>query len=369
MASPDVVVIGGGIIGAACAHRLASHGLAAMILESGPEPGSATGAAAGMLATFAEADPDDPMFALSVRARDLYAELVPTLEEETGLDIAYRTNGILQLALDEDDITRLREAVSVQRQSGFTVDWLSVDEVRQIAPGVGPDVLGAAMAAEDGGLDPLALHQAWLESAQRRHGVEIVAGRADQLLFDGERVTGVRTASGTVGAGAVIVAAGCWSSQVRGLPRALPVEPIRGQMVALDWPADEPPATVYAAHGYVMERRGEAIGGSTMEHVGYDPSTTKTGLDDVLAKVQRIYPAIGNQAVTRTWAGLRPGTPDMRPIIGHDPTVPNLWYATGHGRNGILLAGITGEVLLTLFTGAEVEYDLTPVDPARLWPA
>ena len=369
MLSPDVVVIGGGIIGVACAHRFASHGLTTTVLESGPEPGAATPAAAGMLTTFAESDPADPMFVFSVRARDLYAELIPALQEETGLDIAYRTDGILQLALDEDDITRLREAVSMQRQSGFTVDWLSIDEVRKIAPGVGPDVLGAAMAAEDGGLDPLALHQALLESARRRHGVEIVASRGDQLLFDGERVTGVRTASGTVSAGAVVLAAGCWSSQVRGLPRALPVEPIRGQMVALDWPPDEPPATVYAGHGYVMERRGEAIGGSTMEHVGYDPSTTQDGLDDVLAKIRRIYPALGNATVRRTWAGLRPGTPDMLPIIGRDPTVTNLWYATGHGRNGILLAGITGEVLLQLFTGEEVEYDLTPVDPARLWPA
>ncbi len=369
MVSPEVVVIGGGIIGAACAHRLAGHGITTIVLESGPEAGAATPSAAGMLATFAETDPDDPMFAFSVRARDLYAELIPALEEETGLDLAYRTDGILQLALDEDDITRLREAVSVQRQSGFTIDWLSVDEVRKIAPGLGPDVLGAAMAAEDGGLDPVALHQALLESAQQRHGVEIVAGRAEQLLFDGERITGVRTGSGTISAGAVVIAAGCWSNKVRGLPRALPVEPIRGQMVALDWPAGEPPATVYAGHGYVMERRGEAIGGSTMEHVGYDPSTTQQGIDEVLAKIQRVYPALADQPVRRTWAGLRPGTPDMRPIIGRDPSVANLWYATGHGRNGILLAGITGEVLLELYRGEDVEHDLTPVDPARLWPA
>ncbi len=117
-----------------------------------------------------------------------------------------------------------------------------------------------------------------------------------------------------------------------------------------------------------MERRGEAIGGSTMEHVGYDPSTTRDGIDEVLAKIRRIYPALGEQQVRRTWAGLRPGTPDMRPIIGRDPTVSNLWYATGHGRNGILLAGITGEVLLKLYIGEAVEHDLTPVDPARLWP-
>jgi glycine oxidase len=363
---PDALVVGGGIIGAACAHGLARRGMRVTLLDQ-PHPGAATQAAAGMLAPFAEARAEDPFLGFCVRARDYYHELRSTLEAETGIDIGLWTEGILQVAFSEEDVNELRSAMAWQRQSGYTVEWLSVEDLREYAPGIGPEALGAALAPEDGGLDPTALHRALLESGQRHATLDVEREHADQLLFEAGRVTGVRTATGERHAGSVIISAGAWSGQLKGLPRPLPVEPVRGQMAALLWPAGEPRAVVYGGGGYVVERNGEAIAGSTMERVGFDPSTTDEGLARVLTAAQRLYPALGNTPVTRTWAGFRPVTPDGRPMVGQDTSIPNLWYATGHGRNGILLAGITGEVVAQLITGEEVDYDLSLLAPDRSW--
>jgi glycine oxidase len=322
-----------------------------------------------MLAPFAEAEPDDPMLGLAVRARDHYASLVPELEEETGRPLLYRTDGIVEVAFTDEEVDALRHAISWQRQSGFAIDWISTDELLELHPGVGPEAMGAALAPEDGGIDPVALQQALLVSAQRGHGTIVVAEAAEQLLFDGDRVSGVRTASGTHGAGAVVIAAGAWSGRVRGLPRSLPVEPVRGQIALFPWPDGEPPAIVYGGHGYVMERNGSALAGSTMERVGFDASTTPEGIHQVRTTAARIFPALADVEPTETWAGLRPMSPDTRPIIGRDPRVANLLYATGHGRNGILLGPMTGDLIARIQTDEEIDVDLTPVDPGRIWPA
>ena len=369
MTAIDVLIVGNGIIGAACGRALASRGVGVALLDHGPEAGSGTNAAAGMLAPFAEAEPEDPFIGFCVRARDLYHDLAATLQEETGSDIGLWTEGILQLAFDEDEVDDLKGDVAWQRQSGFAVEWLPIDDLREVHPGIGPDALGAVLAQEDGALDPAAMRDALEASAVEAHGAQVIRKRAEQLVFDGDRVRGVRTASGVVEADAVLIAAGAWSGRIRGVPSPLPVEPVRGQLVAMDWPAGEPPAIVYGGSGYVVARGGEAIAGATMERAGFDATTTELGVASIRQTAQRIYPALKGAPVKRAWAGLRPVTPDGRPIIGHDPMIENLWYATGHGRNGILLAGITGDVLAQLFFEEEVEYDTSLVDPSRFRPA
>lgn len=365
MAKVDVIVVGGGVVGASCARALASRGASVTVIDDGPKAGAATPAAAGMLAPFAEAKPEDSFLGFCVRARDLYSDLALELEEETGTDIGLWHEGILQLALTEENVASLKETVAWRRQSGFAVDWIPLDELREIAPGIGSEALGAAFAPEDGALDPMALRWALLESAKQRYGADYVQGSVQQIVFDGENACGVRTAEGTFEGGAVLIAAGSWSGMVRGVPGPLPVEPIRGQIAALDWPVGEPPAIVYAAGGYVLARSGEALAGATMERAGFTATTTEEGIAEVLDTAYRIYPALAESSVKRTWAGLRPGTPDGRPILGRDPVIPNLWYATGHGRNGILLAGVTGEILAQLYFEDELEYDLSPVSPER----
>jgi glycine oxidase len=367
MSNPDILVVGGGIVGASCARSLALRGHRVALIEAGPLSGAASLVAAGMLAPQAEAAGQDPMLELAVRARDLYLELAPALLEETGIDIGLWTGGILQVAFAEEEVALRRAEVAWQRQSGFTAEWLSPEEVRERVPGISPEVLGAAFAPEDGSVDPLALLEAMTKSAESR-GTTVIRGESVQaLVLSDDRVDGVRTADRTVWAGAVVVAAGAWSGRIAALPRPLSVEPIRGQIAALDWPPDEPAAIIYGAGGYVAQRGAEAIIGSTMENAGFEAEVTPEGLDRLRQVAAQIYPSLAHGNIRRSRAGLRPQTPDGRPIIGPDPHVSRLWYATGHGRNGILLAGYTGDLLARLHSGDAIEHDLSCVAPGRFW--
>jgi glycine oxidase len=165
----------------------------------------------------------------------------------------------------------------------------------------------------------------------------------------------------------VVLATGAWSGRVGGLPRPLSVEPIRGQMAALDWPAAFPPAIVFHRLSYLVARDGEALVGSTMEYAGFDAEVTTDGLARLLDNAAVLFPTLRRDQVRRSWAGLRPGTPDGLPIIGRAPTIENLWYATGHGRSGILLAALTGEIVRQLLDGEPTETDLSAVAPERFW--
>ncbi|UCG84936.1 MAG: glycine oxidase ThiO [Gemmatimonadota bacterium] len=367
MTNPDILVVGCGIVGVSCARALAQRGHRVAVVEAGPHSGAASLVAAGMLAPQAEAAAQDPMLELAVRARDFYVELAPALLEETGIDIGLRTDGILQVAFTEEEVTQRRAEVAWQRQSGFTAEWLSPDEVRERAPGISQDVLGAAFAPEDGSVNPLALLEAMTKSAESSGTTVIRGANVEALVHSDDRVDGVRTSDRTLWAGAVVVAAGAWSGRIGALPRPISVEPIRGQIAALDWPPDEPPAIVYGAGGYVVKRGSAAIAGSTMENVGFDASVTADGLNRVRQVAAQVYPALAHCEIRRSWAGLRPQTPDGHPIIGPDPHLSRLWYATGHGRNGILLAGYTGELLARLHSGETIEHDLSCVTPGRFW--
>ncbi|HEX9728139.1 MAG TPA: glycine oxidase ThiO [Gemmatimonadales bacterium] len=363
----DVLVVGGGIVGAAAARGLAGAGLIVELIDSGTEDGIATQASGGMLAPLAESGADDPLAGLSVRARDLYRELAPALHDETGIDVGLWSEGILKVAFTEEEEDAGRSSIAWQRQQGLNTDWLPASALRQQCPGLSPAVRGAVLAPEDGALDPMALLEALLVSGTK-HGLRIARNEhVQRVLIEDGRVTGVVTDKTRRAAGAVVVAAGSWSRRIEGLPRPLSVEPVRGQMLAFDWPDGEPRAIVYSGRGYVLWRGAEAVAGSTMEHVGFDASVTDEGVEQVGEIAGRLYPALAGAPIRRRWAGLRPATPDGRPIIGPDPEIPGLWYATGHGRNGILLAGITGEILANLFTENTLEFDLSLLAPSRFW--
>jgi glycine oxidase len=370
MATPDVLIVGGGIVGAAVARALAVEGVTVEIVDSGAEPGIATQASAGMLAPLVEMRESEPLLGLAIRGRDRYRELAPALREESGVNIGLWLDGILRLALTEEDEVSLRNAVAWQRQQGLNTEWLSAGELRQRCPGVSPEARGAKLAPEDGALTPLAALEALLVSAAAR-GTRLVRGETVIALETEEgHVTGVRTRTGRRPAGAVVVAAGCWSGRLGGLPRPLSVEPVRGQMLAYDWPEREPDAILYGGGGYLLKRGPEALVGATMEFAGFDASTTPTGEADLAVHAARVFPSLARSAIRRRWSGLRPCTPDGRPMVGQDPDLPNLWYATGHGRNGVLLAAVTGDIISRLMRGApkaDLELDLAPLDPGRFW--
>src|SRR5216117_3755215 len=314
VSSCEVLIAGGGIIGAACARALALRGLRVLICEPGPDPAAASAASAGILGPQIETT-DESLRALGLRARDLYDTLAGSLAETTGIDIGLWRDGVASLAFTEPEAQRLRDAVAHQRQAGLRCDWLEPADVAERFPAAAP-CLGAMFAPEDGAVDAPALTRALLADAKRL-GTRTFATRVNRINTILGRVTGVEIPAGKIKAEHVIIAAGAWSTQIEHLPRRLPVEPVRGQMAAAPWPADMPRTVLYYDHGYVLARGGEAIFGSTMERVGFDGSVTESGVRGIVAAAQRLLPHLSD-VPTRTWAGLRPLTPDGRPIIGPD---------------------------------------------------
>ncbi|MBA2628184.1 MAG: glycine oxidase ThiO [Gemmatimonadales bacterium] len=363
LATHDVVVIGGGAVGAACARELALGGRRPLVLEPAAG-GAAWQAAAGMLAPQIEADGRDPLFELGLAAREVYPQLAGALRESTGIDIGLWQEGIARIASDEAQVADLKSTVAWQRQQGYLCDWLDADETRAHWPWIGT-AFGALWARREGALEPARLVQALLADTIRLGGTVVRDAAARIEHVDG-RVTAV-VGSERYATEAVVVAAGSWSGRIAGLPRPVSVEPVRGQMLALPWPGGVPRSILYNQDCYVVARGNEAVAGSTMEFAGYDASVTEAGVARILRHVAALYPALAGAQPIRTWAGLRPVTPDGLPIVGPAPDVTGLWYATGHGRNGILLAAITGQIVRQLVAGEPTHEAVALLAPERFW--
>jgi glycine oxidase len=364
-AAYDVIVVGGGPVGAACARELALAGRRVLLLDPEGEQGQGWKAAAGMLAPQMEAEPEDPLLELGLAAREYYGPLAEALRETTGTDIGLWREGIAWVAADEAEAGELRSKVAWQRQQAHLADWLDAEEVQSRWPWLGP-TCGALWAPHEGALEPQRLVTALRQDAVRL-GVVLVQDAATAIESQGDRVAGVAGRRGRYLAADVILAAGAWSGMIDGVPRPVAVAPVRGQMVALPWPAGARRAIVYGRGGYLVARGDEAIAGSTMEYAGFHPEVTSAGLARILASATALCPTLTGAEVRRTWAGLRPMTPDGLPIIGGEPRLQGLWYATGHGRNGILLGGLTGLLVKQLIADEPTAEDLAPFSPTRFW--
>lgn len=364
-AAYDVVVVGGGPIGAACARELALAGRRVLTLDPEGENGQGWKAAAGMLAPQLEAEAEDPLLELGLAAREHYGPLAEALRESIGSDIGLWREGIAWVASDETEAGQLRSKVAWQRQQGHLADWLDEGEVKSRWPWLGP-THGALWAPHEGAVEPERLVSALRQDAARL-GVVMEQDGATAIEARGDRVAAVVGRRGRYPATDVVLAAGAWTGTITGVPRPVAVAPVRGQMAALPWPAGARRAIVYGRGGYLVARGDEAIAGSTMEYAGFDSEVTSAGLARIFAAATALCPALAGARVRRTWAGLRPMTPDGLPIIGAEPRLQGLWYATGHGRNGILLAGLTGLLVKQLMAEEPIAEDLAPFSPTRFW--
>jgi glycine oxidase len=362
--APDVVIVGGGVVGAGCARELARAGHRVRLLERGQESGEAWRASAGLLSPQIDAHVSDPLFELGIAGREYWREQAPGLRESTGVDVDLWEGGILEVAVGERDVNRLKEMVAWQRQHGHRCEWLDAEEVRREWPWLGV-VAGGLHAPHDGSVDPVRAVEA-LRADAARLGVELVTETVTGLTRTSGRVTGVQGRERHA-AGRVVVAAGAWSGRLGNLPRPLSVEPVRGQIAAYPWPAGAQPGIVLGHGAYLLHRRGEALAGSTLEHAGFDASVTEEGLASIHERAEQLVPSLAHARRTRAWAGLRPGTPDGLPIIGREPNLEGLWYATGHGRHGVLLAGITGVIITHLMAGEATFEEVSALKPERFW--
>jgi glycine oxidase len=363
-AAPDIVVVGAGVIGAACARQLALGGHRVRLIERGGQAGEASLASAGMLAPQIETPVDDALFELGLAGREFYRDAAQPLLESTGIDIELWEGGILQTANSDAQVETLKQRVASQRQHGHHCEWLDPEEVRREWPWLAP-TLGGLLAPRDGCLDPIRLLEALRKDAARL-GVEILGDTITALTHSVGRVTGVEGAKWHP-ADQVVVAAGAWSGRLANLPRPLSVEPVRGQLAAFAWPKGAAPSIVFGHGGYLLHRGGEGIAGTTVEHAGFTSQVTEAGVASIRVRAAQLTPALADAKVLRAWAGLRPGTPDGLPIVGREPSLEGLWYATGHGRNGILLAGITGTIINHLLSGETTVEEIDALRPERFW--
>ena len=367
MRTSDVIVVGGGIIGCAIAYTLAKEGVRVRLIER-EEPGcEASRAAAGMLAPQSEAMHESygPFFELCRASLRLYPDFVAEIEEVTGLSVEYRREGALFLAFDFAEGEVLAAAYEKQKALGLAVEDLTADEVHEREPALSKAVQMALFLPDEHQVDNRKLMEALILAAQRR-GVEMLTGRPVLgLVREGDRVVGVRTSHDVYTAACVINCAGAWAATVdpqRHPP--LPVKPIRGQIVVLHARAPLLEHVVHSAHCYIVPRRdGRLLIGSTMEDVGYEKRVTADALLRLLAAARQALPAIERCAFVEAWAGFRPDTPDHLPILGE--AEPGLLLATGHFRNGILLAPITARLIAELDTSGRASQDLTPFHPNR----
>ncbi len=366
----DVLVIGGGVIGLAVAVKAADAGARVHLLDA-RHTGGASRAAAGMLApsverklpTAAMSDAEHRRLttthAVAIRSRDRYPDWTDDLARRAGHAIPCRRDGVLHLATDDADAERLHAELLPGSE------WLDPAEVARLEPSLAPTV-GALLHPHDGAVDNFALVEA-LEHVAARHERLTIIDAAVRSLRPLAGGAAVDSADGRAHAAArVVLAAGAWAPTIGGLPRTLPVEAVRGQMLRVATAG--PTRVVYGPGGYILPRGGDTLVGATMERVGFDPTTTDAGAANLRAAGAALCPAIFTAAERDRWAGLRPITPDFLPILGADPAWPALIYAVGHSRNGILLAPETARLLCPLLLGRAGDADLEAYGVTRFAP-
>ncbi|KWX01633.1 Glycine oxidase ThiO [Carbonactinospora thermoautotrophica] len=370
----DAVIVGGGVIGLSAAWRAAARGLRVAVVD--PEPVShASRAAAGMLAPVTEAHyGEEELLALNLAAARRYPSFVGELEEATGQDTGYRECGTLAVALDADDRAVLQDLHAFQTRLGLAAEWLTGRECRRLEPMLAPIVRGGLLVAGDHQIDNRRLGAALL-AALDRQGVPLHRVRAAELLVRGDRASGVRLADGTeLAAGQVVLAAGCWSNRLPGVPpEALPpVRPVKGQILRLRVPEAYAPflsrtvrGVTKGSHVYLVPRAdGELVVGATAEELGYDTQVTAGGVYELLRDAHELVPGITELLLVETTAALRPGSPDNAPMIGQT-VLPGLIVATGHHRNGILLTPVTADAVAELLATGEPPEVVRPFTPRR----
>ncbi len=369
----DVAVVGGGVIGLSAAWRLAR--LAMTVALCDPEPGrGASWVAAGMLAPVTELHyGEEALLALNLAAARRWDGFARDLEAVAG-PVGYRRTGTLLVGADEDDRAWIEQLFDFQRQLGLEVEWLSARRARDMEQALAPGVRAGLWAPGDHQVDNRLVVSALL-TALSHAGAVLVPEAVEAVSCTGGAVRGVRLSSGTeVAARAVVLAAGCHSSSIGGLPApSLPaVRPVKGQILRLAAGRGGPPlrravrAVVEGSSVYLVPREdGSLVVGATVEEQGFDTTVTAGAVLELLRDARRVVPAVSEMVLDEASAGLRPGSPDNGPLVGPVASVPGLVMATGHFRNGFLLAPITADALSAVLVGTDPPPEMACFGPRR----
>jgi glycine oxidase len=364
MQTPDVVVVGAGIVGVAIAFELAREGRRVLLLERGDAPGrEASAAAAGIVGAEIESHGALDLQDLALASRLRYPAFVEAVRAASGTDPELVRSGVLLASTDAAHLADARGRAERNAARGLPSRAVSADEARALVPGLSSAVLGGAHFAGDGRVDPVRLFDATLSAFRAAGGALRTAARVTRVQPEPSGAWVVLEGDELV-AKHVVLAAGAWSSSIAGVDLP-PIEPVRGQIVELRAEPGLFGPVVFGKRCYLVPREdGRVLVGSTMERVGFDKRVTAGAVRELLDAALELVPALAEAAVERTWAGLRPMSPTMRPVLG--TLAPGLHVAAGHGRNGVLLAPITAAALVACVRGEPMPREALPFAPERL---
>jgi glycine oxidase len=337
-----------------------------LVVDRAPELGAGTsGVAAGMLAPVTEADfGEETPLRVNMLARERWPGFAAELEEVTGLPTGYRDSGALVVAADRDDAEALRRLHELQRSLGLAAEWLTPSRCRALEPGLAPGIAGGILAPQDGSADPRATLRALASAVE---GVELGV-QVEAIEHDGSAVTGVRMGGGVIACERVVIAAGPWSAALAPLGEGPPVRPVKGQILELRTRGTMPEPfrhVLRTPRCYLVARGdGRVVLGATVEEQGFDTAVTADGVFRLLEAAWEVLPEVGELELVGARAGLRPGTPDNAPLVGPGELDGLIW-ATGHWRNGVLLAPLTGDAVAGLLAGERLPEEFDALTPER----
>ncbi|HEX4079271.1 MAG TPA: FAD-dependent oxidoreductase [Rhizomicrobium sp.] len=353
-----VIVIGAGAAGLAIGWRLAQQGAETVVIERGQPGQGATRAAAGMIAAPAEAETE-----LARRGAELWPSFAGEIERASGRTISWGVTGGLVVAKSPDELNAL--AARARSRSG---DLLTPDEARRIEPRLAPEIAGALWIANESKVDNRALGPALAAAFVKAGGSLLVNETVVRFDLRDNKIQCVQTPFALYQSDAYVLAAGAWTSRIRGLPADVlpPIVPVKGEMLAFDAPAGEklPGPGLFGNDIYMIAQRGRLCVGATAERVGFDSSLTDAASSWLLDRGASLIPALRRWPVAEHWAGLRPGSPDDQPILGAS-ALDGLYIAGGQFRSGILYTPAIAEALTALVLGNRVPFDFAAFTPRR----
>jgi glycine oxidase len=363
----DIIVIGAGIVGCAIAHELASRGASVEIVVERPVGMGATQASAGVLAPFIEAREGSPLLDLTVRSLGLFDNFMERVTADSGVAVSYRRTGTLDVAVTEAELQALRETADVLARRDVAAVMLDAEAVRAEEPQLADGAIGGLLIESHGFVAATELTRALAAAARRRGAQLIERSRVRRIIRDHGDII-VETDRGSLTSNAAVLSAGSWSGDiaVEGVTATLPVRPVRGQLLHLGWAGTPLRRVTWSGRCYLVPwEDGTLLVGATVEDAGFDERTTVAGVRGLLEAVCAVVPHAWTAGFLDARVGLRPATADDLPVIGSSAVMPELMYATGHYRNGVLLAPLTAQLVADAMLENRLDPLLAPLSPSR----
>lgn len=356
----DVIVVGGGVNGSSIAFNLSKRGFKVAILEMDRIASKSSGAAAGILGAQTELTEGGPLFEFARKSRALFPEVIREIEETSGVQINLINKGMYKVARSEDEEQELKQLIQLQNESGEQAEWLAIEELRDREPAISQHLHGAMHIANDGQVQAYELSLAFSRAAAV-FGAEIYEFTSvmDWIIKD-SKIQGVKTNQGEFYADSVVVTTGAWSRTLlekTGLE--LPISPVKGECLSVITPTPLIKGTIFSHGCYIVPKKGgRLLIGATVKPDTFDEKVTFDGVLGLMEKAKLLIPEIIHAEWERAWAGIRPLSGDGLPFLGEHPEYQNLFIATGHFRNGILLSPATGVYMADLIEGKKPSEDM-----------